>query len=48
MPKRGVIEMKPVADDAWLTGGPKDLAGFLASYARDALERVGIRIIVAT
>ncbi|MCL4768414.1 MAG: N-6 DNA methylase [Hyphomicrobiaceae bacterium] len=32
MPERGVIEMKPVADDAWLTAVAKQVTGYFAKY----------------
>jgi Type ISP C-terminal specificity domain/N-6 DNA Methylase len=32
MPERGVIEMKPVADDAWLTVQAKQVTGYFEAY----------------
>lgn len=32
MPERGVIEMKPVADDAWLTAEAKQVTGYFEAY----------------
>lgn len=32
MPERGVIEMKPVADDAWLTAQAKQVTGYFEAY----------------
>ena len=32
MPERGVIEMKPVADDAWLTAQAKQVTGYFETY----------------
>ncbi len=32
MPERGVIEMKPVSDDAWLTVQAKQVSGYFAAY----------------
>jgi hypothetical protein len=32
MPERGVIEMKPVSDDAWLTAQAKQVSGYFAAY----------------
>jgi Type ISP C-terminal specificity domain/N-6 DNA Methylase len=32
MPERGVIEMKPVADDAWLTANARQVTGYFEAY----------------
>jgi len=32
MPERGVIEVKPVDDDAWLTADTKQVTGYFAAY----------------
>ena len=32
MPERGVIEMKPVADDAWLTAQARQVTGYFEAY----------------